>query len=616
MPSRSDRIDQTLLRIRLGVSGGRDLSFIPRWIEDFTSHPADPHRPWSFKDHEFQVDIAAAIAEEQASVMKISQAGVSELAIRMAAAYLIVKQPTQIIYTLQTSAFANKFCTTRIDPAIAGSPTIKGLLDPNVDNNTLKKLGSSFLHITGASAGMDPISIPATALFHDEVDFSDPDVLTTYQSRLGHQEEGMHHTVRFSTPTVQGFGISKFYSGSSKGRYAVKHYACSRWVTPEFFEDVVVPGFDDSLRFFERHHLEQHDLESDSISDFAGSGEAGPSHTNNRIRVNDAWLKCPHPGCGQPITRQNLADPEARAWVHEYPSRTHKGFKISSFDLPKINTPARTLRQLGDYKYKYQWVNHKVGETYEDAESSFLIDVVDRSTVLRLQDRAHWSGRPTVVGCDVGKVSWIVVGTRNGAFIDVIYIARIDTRDLHDPILGMEVLGVAQDFHSVMAVVDAAPDFTTAKHVTNNLPEGSAFGCYYEREGSERKQLIGHRIDLEKGLVHANRTAAFDDLSKDVNSGRIRFCECPEMPTVKRHLQNIKKVREDASAKGTWVDTGDTHFAHALNYLRIGFSILEEGSVSATAGLILPPITSVRIPSPRDDEPMGLADRPRRSYLG
>jgi hypothetical protein len=581
----SSRAQQTLYRVRLAIQGGRDLSFLPAWIADFTANPKDPTRRWSFDRHEFQLEIAAALTYPEISVPKCSQVGLSELSVRMCLAYAAMRQPTQVIYTLQTAKFANTFCTTRFDPVIGNSTALSEILDPDTDNNSLKKLGGSFVHITGASLGMDPISVPASALFHDEVDFSDQDVLTTYQSRIGHEDEGEHHTSRFSTPTVKGYGIDKFYGQSSRGRYTVRCDRCGERTAPNFFDDVVVPGLEKPLVYLERTDLD-----------------------DPKIRIQDAFLQCP--ACRRPLTLANLADPAKRLWVHACPDNPHRGFKVAPFDVPTINPVHRTLSQLGDYKYKHQWVNFKVGEVYEDAENSFLDTVVERNTVLSRVSWLEWGGRPTVIGIDVGKTSWIAVGTRNGPYIDVVYLGTLEARDLHDTALGEQILPIKEGFCAALTIIDAAPDFTTAQTVVKNSPEKTAYGCYYERQGSGQKAVLkGIRTDDSKGIVMADRTAAFDDLAGDINKGRIRFCRCPEMGQVRKHLSGMKRISEvvaDGQTLGRWVDTGPTHFAHALNYMRMGFTLLDDDLFFPGNVITLPPLSKIRLPS--SDTPVGLVN--------
>ena len=66
---------------------------------------------------------------------------------------------------------------TRFDPVIADSPELRAKLDAEVDNTGLKRIGGSFLYIRGTFSKNAAISVPADILIHDEVDFSNQEVM-------------------------------------------------------------------------------------------------------------------------------------------------------------------------------------------------------------------------------------------------------------------------------------------------------------------------------------------------------------------------------------------------------------------------------------------------------
>ena len=51
-------------RIRSQATNTFDLGQIAKWIERNTTDPLDPARLWSFKDHEYQVEIISDMSDE------------------------------------------------------------------------------------------------------------------------------------------------------------------------------------------------------------------------------------------------------------------------------------------------------------------------------------------------------------------------------------------------------------------------------------------------------------------------------------------------------------------------------------------------------------------------
>ena len=54
----------------------------------------------------------------------------------------------------------------------------------------LKRIGDMSLYVVGSFSPGDAISVPAQFLVRDEYDFCKQSVLTTFDSRLGHNKEG------------------------------------------------------------------------------------------------------------------------------------------------------------------------------------------------------------------------------------------------------------------------------------------------------------------------------------------------------------------------------------------------------------------------------------------
>lgn len=573
-----------LTRLRAGLSDTRDLSALAKWLVQNTRHPKDSTRQWSFKDHEYALGILSDRASKVA-VRKCSQVGMSELSVRMALAMLGVYSGFKVIYTLPTSAFARKFTKDRIDTVISSSEVLKDLRNKDVDNSEQKQLGSSFLYIQGSFGQSSAISIPADALFRDEVDFSNAKTLSTFTSRLGHaafNEDGGKGFIRdFSTPTVSKYGISESFEGSTEARYMVKHDKCGKWVAPSPVSDIVVPGFDDKLFLLDKEDLE-----------------------DERINVKDSWLKCPH--CGNPISAENLADKDKRQWVHKYPSNYVHGYQIMPFDVPTVNPVSESVGNISEYEAKQDWVNFEWGLPYEDAENSFISEAVENNcTVQPVFPREH-AASGCVAGLDVGKTCWLVIQKQMGHFTDTIWAEKI--RQTGDGNVVKTLMKRIKQYGIEKLVVDAGPDYSIALSMINKCKVNQAFACYYVRKTKDR--LSTYDIDEPTQVINADRTKTISATAKKVNNGEIRFPKgLPETKDIKEHLSHMKKIvrtTNDGDRVEAWVSSGPDHFGMALNYSQIAANLMTNQGNILTIPRV-PLVKKVLISSQSTDKPSDLS---------
>lgn len=558
-------------RLKAEAQTHTDLSHLSDWIVRNTKHPKDDKKPWNFRGHEFQRDIVNDSAAE-VDVRKCSQVGVSEIFARLTLAYLAVKQNHTAIYTLPTSSFAAKFSKSRLDPIISASQSLSGMVPSDSDSAGLKQIGRSFLHIAGTFTQSAAISVPADMLVNDEVDFSNPVVLTTYESRLGHAENGGLKR-RFSTPTVSGIGISAGMENSSQAHYAVKCDSCHQWVMPEFFEHVVLPGFDDHLLKFEKADILEKNLD-----------------------VSKAWLKCPT--CHNELKPKNLADPDKRQWVHAKPDHPRHGYQVSPFDAPMISSVGDTLGQIEKYERKADWVNFKVGLPFEDAETSILSTALERAFSIRPVVPQPMAASGCVLGMDVGKVCHIMVGRRiNPMRMEIIHAesVRQNVNSFGENTAITRAQELLEYFGCSRAVVDAGPDFSIALALITSGLFGQVYANYYTR--SAPSKLTNFQLDEAEQIAKSYRTGTIDHTVKQVNTGRVQFCKNDQIEAVKEHLRAIKRVTKQNAAGDDvahWVNSGPDHYAHALNYLMIA-DTLNANELAGNVIGVLPMASSVKL---------------------
>lgn len=558
-----------LQRIRVASSQDGDLSGIADWIVQNTADPKDEREQFSYKDHEYQIDIANETAPN-VSVIKPSQVGASELQVRVMLAMASIIRNCTVIYTLPTAAFARTFAKGRVDPVIKNSVALSEARNKDVDSSTMKQLGGSFLYFGGTFGQSAAISIPAQVLINDEVDFSNAMVMSTYMSRLGHNKNGGYRRA-FSTPTVQGYGISALHDESSQAEYFVKCDHCSTWVAPSFFEHMVVPGWDATL-----HTMRKDDLK------------------NPNVRWRDAYLRCPH--CGKVLSLSNLGDPSKRQWVHKYQERPDKGYQVKPYDVVAYNPPWKTLSYMKDYDRHADWVNFKVGLPFEDAENSFLLERIQQSAILAPVAPLEGAASGCVMGVDVGNISHATVAKSVGGKLKVIYREKIRQNDQN--FLLARVKELKKIFGVKKACIDIGPDITVPKQWIAQSPTGHVWAAQYVRQISGSLSIFDADNEEEQ-IVSANRTALIDEVCKAFNSGLIETPNDEHQKLAEEHLRAMKRiirVNNAGESFASWVNTGEDHFAHSLFYCYLASLMAGENKTSGLS-VILPSCHRVAIGS-------------------
>jgi len=565
-----------LSRLRSAIGDTSDINHVAEWLCNNTSLDGDL---WGYKDHEYQKEIANCNSHKL-SIKKCSQVGLSELLVRKVLAFVNIMTNINAIYTLPSSSFAKKFVKGRFDPVINSSKIMSGNVNRDVNSTEMKQFGSSFIYINGTYGQQSDISIPASMVIQDEVDFCDQKVLTTYASRLRHAKDG-GFLWKFSTPTVGGYGISESFDLSDQRMYLCKCH-CGHEGAPDFYTDTVIPGFD----------LPMDEFRKLSVSD--------PS-----VKIKQAQMLCPK--CRNPWP---LSDPARRRWVAKRPSiEDHAGYHVRPWDVPFFNSMPVILAQAEGYDTHMDWVNFVLGDDYSDSDNSFVLDNLNRCTVVSpVMPSESGSASGCVLGADIGKTSWITIAKDTSKGLEVIYVEKVyevGGTDISDRIIKLcGIYGVRR------AVIDAAPDFSTAKRVVTKQPEGWAYGCYYI--DTDPKKMID--ISEKDGTVlHVNRTKSLNELAALSANGHLLLPKMGETKIVKDHLLALKRV--DQKKKGltdqtisTWVNTGPDHYGHSLNYCNIAATTLRN-HIGVSQKTVLPSVGSVKLQNNVD------TDRPNRGRL-
>lgn len=525
-----------LQRLRL-QSSSRGLENVGNWI---TQNTYLGGKPFSFVDHEYQ-EAVVRDASKLVIVRKCSQVGLSELTVRFAVGACNAIPNFTTIYTLPTAGFARTFAKTRIDPVITDSPAARGALNSDVDNSEVKQFGSSFLHIKGTIGTASAISVPADMLVHDEVDFSDSEVMSNYTSRLTHSKYKLVR--KFSTPTVSGYGISAEFDHSRRHWNFVKCCHCNHWFIPDYFEHVRLPGFKgESLRQINRNTIQKY-------------------------IVDDAYVECPQ--CGK-APDMGI---EFREFVCENPDENHiaAGYQIQPFDAPAFITPGDLIKASTSYARYADFINFNLGLPAEDAESAITKEELREM----FRPAPPWQFGATVMGLDMGQeCTCVIAGITPLGELRVVHMERIDARNVVE-----RRIELCKQYRVIMCVVDLYP-FTETVWRMQERDKNVYAAQFVTKRGIETHWVREVEGDNDKSQadvreVQINRNRALDSLLALVRQpDGVLFKDSEEKELLIEQMTDMKRIKVLANRSETgeevyvWQKSNkkNDHYHHALLY--------------------------------------------------
>lgn len=530
---------------------------------------------FSFTDHEYQEYILRDQSREKV-IIKSAQMGISEMSARLALAMGNLISGFSTIYTLPSAKAAMHFMKTRIDPIIQGSDYLKEAISKTVDNTDMKQFGESYLHLKGAQVDAQAISVPADMLIGDEVDNSNQDVLTLFESRLIHSK--YQYSVKLSTPSVPGYGIDLAYKQSRRHVHLTKCQCCNHWFEPDYFKHIRIPGFN-----------------GDIAKDIVKSTFANP-----KFRWQESFVGCPK--CGKPADLSHIN----RNWVCENPNDSFvaAGFKVSPFSCPNIILPSHLVRDSVKYERLQDFYNQRLGMALEDKEASLSEEELLKSLVTEDVSLTH----PMVMGLDMGNLcACTIAAVLPDDRLVVIYREMIPLFKVYE-----RRAELARMYKVRSCVVDHGPYTETVYRMQQ--ADSRVFAGVYVRnkKTAEIYKVKEQEEDKEEGkqelrVVNIARDKAFDYIMGAFRQSKIlvkatqgvvkeQLSEDDAMWV--RHLQDQKRVREFDGDELIFVwrkVTGEDHMHHSLLYAVVAAKIM---GVVNTVGPIRTLLSKFKVTNP------------------
>lgn len=518
-----------------------DMS-MTEWIETNTTLKG---KPFTIAEHEFQRAITDDMHPNM-DVMKPSQIGATECQIRKALAFLVRNQGTSLIFSLPNEDMFKRISKARVKPIVDKDrvfTTQYDRLNKSVRSVDMMQFGQSFLYLVPAIESA-ATSIDADVVMNDEVDLSDQNMITLFNSRL--QGSKIAISQRFSTPTFPNFSIDSNYRTSDQHEYACRCSSCNHYNLPKFNHKFIkIPGLPHSVEEFHKITVDIQD----------------------EIDLDNAYVMCEK--CG---VRLDLDNTDQRQWISKYPGRsnTSRGYKLTPFVTSRLD-PKYIVTNLWRYQ-KTEFVrgffNTVLGEPYSDGTIQLARELIERCITNQSEPLGADSIESVWVGIDMGQTCHIIIG--KGPDVNNLHI--INMLSVHVDNLVAKVTEICETYPVRGGSVDRHPYEPTAREVFK-ASGGKILPVEY-RGTKEFNPIMNEYKEVTHGQV--DRTWFLDNFAILIRKGNIKVSGYGyNKETYISHLRDM--VRDESPDKpATWVKlTNNDHFFHASAFMALGPKIAE-----------------------------------------
>ncbi len=544
-------------RLQEGVNDTYSLTSLSNWVEKYAYLEG---KKFSFDGYEFQRSIMDD-PSRVVNTVKPAQVGVTVTTMLYFLA-VMATQKMNVIYALPSANDAAKLVTTKLNPILYGTPELKRLLNVNVDSTELKEINGNFLFTRGTRSETAALSVSADLLVADEIDRCDPDTLKQFRSRL---QASQHRLVRqFSTPTISGYGIAKEAEASVRYRHFCTCDHCGHSFLPNYWSDIVVPGYDRPLQELDRINLKD-------------------------VRWREAYWKCPNCGKDPEIAQERLQ------WVAENPTENYEATTrfISPATAFKVLTPPYLVRSSVEFNTRSEFVNQVLGETSEEENQQITISDLERAITTSPLDSTELH----CLGADMGQLCHVTVGrlTQDGTLL-VVHSEAV-------PLSNFEVRRqeLCRQYKVVVSVHDTQPETFLVSKITDRDPH--AWGAIFTTSKTTELFMTQQKSeDAEEGklnlrLVKINRTAMLDKLLEQFKSSKVVVARNPDTGRFISQMLSLKRqqtmVRDEFT--WTWVKTDGVDHAHFSMCYLLTACLLRGTAGSWTAGAGISLVSSFRM---------------------
>lgn len=437
----------------------------------------------------------------------------------------------QIIYTLPTQGDVQDMVGGSFNRIIAQNELLRNWTK---DHDTIeqKGVGDSMIFYRGTFTSKQAMMIPSGLNIHDEVDASDPDVITQYETRLQAQEDGGWRWY-FSHPSLAGHGVDIYWQQSDKKEWYI---TCSKC------EQEQVLTWPDNVDIEKRQYICKHCKQKLSEEDRIGEG---------------VWR-----------------NQDGVAWTGEIAG----DYKFSGWHVSQLMLWNKSADDIVNAFYdptkdKQYFYNYVLGLPYMDSDDQITPKEVLRNCVDEINEQTE----RTIIGADTGHGIHYVLMNKDGVFY---YDHAKETTASKTP---YDVIrGYLNRWKNSIAVFDQGGDLIGVRQLQQEYP-GRVFLCYYQKD-KKSIELVQWGKDDEYWKVKVDRNRMMTLMIEQLRDiGRIRFNGTPDewsefaemFGNIYREKIETKetKGKDDRALYGNeyvWKRNGPDHFCHALLYAMVG----------------------------------------------
>ncbi len=486
--------------------------------------------PISFEKRKFLIDIYNDLSPKQA-LLKPPQIGATVMSL-LKTMWVAKTLGKDIIYTLPTATDVVDIVGGSLNRIIIQNQMLRSWVKEH-DTVEQKSVGDNLIRYRGTFSPKQATMVPSSLNVHDEVDNSDPQVLTLYQTRLEAQaREEDKWRWYFSHPSLAGHGVDVYWQQSDQKEWYITCNACS---------------LSQVLRWPENVDVERQEYVCSGCRAVFGDSE----------RINGEWRNKD----GIPWTGTITGNYEFSGW---HVSQLMLWNKSAKDIIKAFNDPQK------DKQYFYNYV---LGLPYIGSEDKIEPSVVLRNCV----DRVNEQEGKIIMGIDTGHGIHLVAGNKDGLFYYDNFTEITASKDPYD-----EVRKLLKRWPASIVISDQGGDLIGIRKLQAEFP-GRVFLVYY-RKDRKTVELVQWGDDEEYGKVQVDRNRMMTLVVEQMrDTGRYVLNgtkdEWGEFASHFGYLYREKiavketKDKDDRSLYGAeyvWKRNGPDHFAHATLYFTVG----------------------------------------------
>ena len=481
-----------------------------------------------FSKRKFLWDIYNDLSPKQA-LLKPPQIGATVMN-TLKSLYVAKKIGKQIIYTLPTQGDVQDMVGGSFNRIIAQNPI---LMEWVKDHDTIeqKTVGDSIIFYRGTFTAKQAMMIPSGLNIHDEVDASDPNVITQYETRLQAQEDGGSRWY-FSHPSLAGHGVDVYWQKSDKKEWYITCPHCKH-------EQTMI--FPDNIDFQREVYI----------------CSSCKKDLPDKTRINGVWK-----------------NQDGVEWTGEIAG----GYEFSGWHVSQLmlwNKKAKDILNAhrDPQKDKQYFYNYVLGLPYIGSEDKIEPAVVLRNCVDVVNDQ---EGR-IVIGVDTGHGIHFTVMNKQGVFY---YGNETEITASKDPYDTLRTF--LRRWAKSVVVADQGGDLIGIRKLQAEFP-GRVFLVFYRRD-RKSVDLVQWGENEEYGKVTVDRNRMMTlvvEQMRDIgrlplNGTKEEFSEyASHYANIYREKVAVKEVKDKDNKElygneYVWKRNGADHYCHATLYAIVG----------------------------------------------